>query len=193
MMGVAGGWAGGWQAALHRKAQASPYFPPPIQWKGVAKGEKWLRSPKDGKVETYPTSHSTMDQADPILEISSGMRQSGFTRQAQEHVDELSVWKDEEDWTKLSRLPGGRMTEDRISQEVRRSAGGCHSWWPVGFDGLAVGWSARCTFFLPVSEALGHPQVFGSGGEAAVGSSGCCGVCVWGAAHHGKPAHTGLQ
>ena len=57
------------------------------------------------------------------------------------------------------------------------------------FDGLAVGWSARCltqAFFLPVGEALGHPRL--CDGEAV--GSGCCGLGVWGAAHHG-PAHTG--
>jgi len=83
-----------------------------------------------------PTSHSTMDQAEPILGVSSGMWHSGcLSCQApSDHVHQPGVKglkrreEEEEDRTKVSRPLGGRMTEDRISQEVRSStATGCHS------------------------------------------------------------------
>ena len=103
--------------------------------KGCKHTQHTLRS-KGRKVETYPTSHSTMDQAEPILGVSSGMWHSGcLSCQApSNHVHQPGVKglkrreEEEEDRTKVSRPLGGRMTEDRISQEVRSStATGCHS------------------------------------------------------------------
>ena len=101
--------------------------------KGCKHTQHTLRS-KGRKVETYPTSHSTMDQAEPILGVSSGMWHSGCLscQGPSDHVHQPGVKglkrREEEDRTKVSRPLGGRMTEDRISQEVWSStAAGCHS------------------------------------------------------------------